>query len=128
MTNAMGLPDPAAVQLPAVIARNERTVERDFWKKLLRVAGYIPFADDAAAAYFCATDPATPRKVKGILFAALAYFVMPFDVIPDFLLGLGYTDDAAVLLAAYTACKTHITDAHRARARAWLFKAQPVAS
>jgi uncharacterized membrane protein YkvA (DUF1232 family) len=48
---------------------------------------------------------------------------MPFDVIPDFLIGLGYTDDLAVLLAAYTACKTYITDDHRAKARAWLLKA-----
>jgi uncharacterized membrane protein YkvA (DUF1232 family) len=116
----MDLPDPAAVQLPAVIARNERTVERDFWKKLLRVAGYIPFADDAAAAYFCATDPATPRKVKGILFAALAYFVMPFDVIPDFIAGFGFTDDAAVLAMAIGLVAKYITPEHRARAHAAL--------
>jgi uncharacterized membrane protein YkvA (DUF1232 family) len=58
-----------------------------------------------------------------MLFGALAYFVMPFDAIPDFLIGLGYTDDLAVLLAAYTLCKTHITDDHRAKARAWLLKA-----
>ena len=117
MHKALDLPDPTAVQLPAVVARNERAVECGFWKKLLRVAGYIPFADDAAAAYFCATDPATPRKVKGVLFAALAYFVMPFDVIPDFIAGLGYTDDAAVLAMALGLVARHITPEHRAEAR-----------
>jgi uncharacterized membrane protein YkvA (DUF1232 family) len=107
-------------QLPAVITRNERTVERDFWKKLLKVAGQIPFAEEAAAAYFCAIDPATPRRVKGMLFAALAYFVAPIDVIPDFIAGLGYTDDAAVLAAVIALVARHMKPSHHARARAAL--------
>jgi uncharacterized membrane protein YkvA (DUF1232 family) len=111
------LPDPAARQLPAVVARNERIVEKSFWRKLLKVAGQIPFAEDLAAAYFCATDPATPAKVKGVLFAALAYFVLPFDAIPDFVAGFGFTDDAAVLAIAIGLVSRHITDRHRARAR-----------
>jgi uncharacterized membrane protein YkvA (DUF1232 family) len=120
MASTIDLPDPASPQLPAVIARNERTVRNGFWKKLLRVAGHIPFADDAAAAYFCAIDPATPSKVRGILLAALAYFVMPFDVIPDFIAGLGFTDDAAVLAMAIGLVARHITPQHRAKARAAL--------
>ena len=52
--------DPDAAELPALIARNERIVREGFWKKLLKLAGKVPFADDAAAAYFCASDPATP--------------------------------------------------------------------
>lgn len=111
------LPDPTAYQLPAVITRNERVVEKSFWRKLLVVAGRIPFAEDLAAGYFCATDPATPGRVKGILFAALAYFVMPFDAIPDFIAGLGFTDDAAVLAMAISIVSRHITDEHRKRAR-----------
>jgi uncharacterized membrane protein YkvA (DUF1232 family) len=119
------LPDPAAIQLPATIARNEKVVDRDFWKKLRKVAGKIPFAEDAAAAYFCAVDPATPSKVKATLFAALAYFVMPFDIIPDFLAGIGYTDDAAVLALAISMVSKHITEAHRIRARAALHIPEP---
>ncbi|HWA31618.1 MAG TPA: YkvA family protein [Rhizomicrobium sp.] len=114
------LPNPAAYQLPAVIARNERIVEKSFWQKLLKIAGQIPFAEDLAAAYYCATDPATPNKVKGVLFAALAYFVMPIDAIPDFITGLGFTDDAAVLAMAIGIVSRHITDKHRARARSAL--------
>src|SRR6201986_2354682 len=120
MANTMELPDPAAPQLPAVIARNESIVRDGFWKKLLKLAGMVPFADDAAAAYFCATDPATPGKVRGVLLAALAYFVMPFDVIPDFIAGLGFTDDAAVLAMAIGLVAKHITPEHRAKARAAL--------
>lgn len=104
-------------QLPAVIARNERTVERGFWKKLLKVAGQIPFAEEAAAAYFCAVDPATPTRVKGMLFAALAYFVSPIDAIPDFIAGLGFTDDAAVLAAVVALVARHMKPSHHARAR-----------
>ena len=109
--------DPDAAQLPAVIARNERIVRDGFWKMLLRLAGKVPFADDAAAAYFCAVDPATPRNVKAVLLAALAYFVLPFDAIPDFIAGLGFTDDAAVLAMALSLVARHVTPEHRARAR-----------
>jgi uncharacterized membrane protein YkvA (DUF1232 family) len=122
------MPNPTAVQLPATIARNERIVEEAFWKKLLKVAGKIPFAEDAAAAYFCAVDPKTPSKVKAILLAALAYFVMPFDIIPDFVVGLGFTDDAAVLAMALTLVAGQITDEHRRRARAALHIPEPDAT
>jgi uncharacterized membrane protein YkvA (DUF1232 family) len=121
----MDLPDPKAVQLPAVIARNQRTVERSFWKKLLKVAGRIPFAEDLAAAYFCAVDPLTPGRVRGVLFAALAYFVIPTDVIPDFIAGFGFTDDAAVLATAIGLVSGHIKPCHRERARAALNIPEP---
>ena len=114
------LPDPAAIQLPAVNARNRSTVERGFWKKLLKVAGRIPFAEDLAAAYSCAIDPLTPGRVKGVLIAALAYFVIPTDAIPDFIAGFGFTDDAAVLATAIGLVAGHIKPRHRERARAAL--------
>jgi uncharacterized membrane protein YkvA (DUF1232 family) len=113
----MSLPEPSVVHLPATIAQNARTVERGFWHKLLRLAGRLPFADDAAAAYFCATDPATPTRVRGLLLAALAYFVTPIDAIPDFVAGLGFTDDAAVLAMVLGMVARHIRPDHVARAR-----------
>lgn len=113
----MHLPDPTVVHLPATIAQNARTVERGFWRKLLALAGRVPFADDAAAAYFCAVDPATPTRVRGVLLAALAYFVTPVDAIPDFIAGLGFTDDAAVLAMALGLVSRHIRPEHVARAR-----------
>ena len=111
---------PERTALPAVIARNRSTVERGFWKKLLKVAGRIPFTEELAAAYYCATDPATPTRVKGVLFAALAYFVIPIDAIPDFVAGLGFTDDAAVLALAISMVSRHIQPLHHGRARAAL--------
>ena len=105
---------------------DEQIVRDGFWHKARKTLGRIPFTEDAVAAFHCATDGATPLPVRATLFGALAYFVLPFDVVPDFLLGLGYTDDAAVLLAAFTTCKTYITEDHRAKARAWLNKEQGV--
>jgi uncharacterized membrane protein YkvA (DUF1232 family) len=107
---------------------DEHIVREGFWTKARQTLGKVPFTEDAVAAFYCATDAATPMAVRVTLFGALAYFVVPFDLIPDFIAGLGYTDDAAVLLAAFTACKSSITEEHRAKARAWLLKAEPAAS
>ena len=59
-------------------------------------------------------------RVKGVLLAALAYFVIPTDAIPDFVAGLGFTDDAAVLAVAISMVSRHMTPQHRERARAAL--------
>lgn len=102
--------------------RHEQTVKQGFWPKLARVLARVPFAEDAIAAYYCAFDPATPVQVRGILLAALAYFILPFDALPDFILGLGFTDDMAVLFTAISLIRTHMTPAHRDRAKAALEK------
>jgi uncharacterized membrane protein YkvA (DUF1232 family) len=103
--------------LPMVVTRNEEAVKDGFWPKLARALASIPFAETVVAAYYCAFDPRTPLRVKGILLAALAYFVMPFDAIPDFILGLGFTDDMAVLFTAINLIRTHLTPDHYAKAR-----------
>nr|WP_316656774.1 YkvA family protein [uncultured Gellertiella sp.] len=93
-------------------ARREKTVREKFWGVLRKSARHIPFARDAVAAYYCAVDPVTPRRVKGVLLAALAYFVMPFDVIPDVFAVIGFTDDLAVMTAALALVRGHIRDDH----------------
>lgn len=102
---------------PAGLERSERMVRREFWTKLAGSLSRIPFAEQAVAAYYCAIDPATPLKVKGTLFAALAYFVLPFDLVPDVILGLGFTDDMAVLVTAFNLIRNHLRPHHRERAR-----------
>ena len=97
--------------------RREEEVRRTFWDHLRRFAGRIPFATDLVAAYYCATDPQTPLKVRATLFAALAYFVLPIDVLPDLLVLVGFTDDLAVLMAAISMVSGHMRPEHYARAR-----------
>jgi|TARA_Y100001934_G_scaffold231840_1_gene280224 uncharacterized membrane protein YkvA (DUF1232 family) len=94
----------------------EKMVREGLWTKLRRAIGSIDFAREAVAAWYCARDPATPARVKAILIGALAYFILPTDVIPDVLIGLGFTDDAAVFWAAWQAVSSHITEDHRQQA------------
>jgi uncharacterized membrane protein YkvA (DUF1232 family) len=106
------------------VLEDEAIVREGFWRKVRATLGKVPFSEEAVAAYYCATDSATPLPIRATLFGALAYFVMPFDAIPDIFLGLGFTDDAAVLVAAFTAARTYITPLHRDKARDWLLKAR----
>ena len=98
--------------------RDQQRTEQGFWRKLRRHAGRIPFIDQLLAAYYCAIDPKTPLQARAILYGALAYFILPFDLVPDFIAGLGYTDDAAVLAAAIRSILPHIKDDHRNQAKA----------
>ena len=102
---------------PETLARDERTVWRGFWRKVRATLGRVPFLEDALAAYFCAMDRRTPTRVKAVLMAALAYFVLPTDMVPDFIAGFGFTDDATVLAFAIGAVAPAIKERHRAQAR-----------
>jgi uncharacterized membrane protein YkvA (DUF1232 family) len=62
---------------------DEQRVRAAFWPKAKRAAARLPFAEDLLAAYYCAFDRATPLQVKATLVGALAYFILPFDFIPD---------------------------------------------
>lgn len=92
-------------------------VRKNFWKTLKKTAGKVPFTEDLVASYYCALDTKTPARVRATLLAALAYFVLPFDFVPDLLVGIGFTDDMAVLMAALASVRRHITPAHYAAAR-----------
>jgi uncharacterized membrane protein YkvA (DUF1232 family) len=96
---------------------DENEVREKFWHTAKKAARHIPFMEDVVAAYYCALDRNTPLRAKGILLAALGYFILPTDAIPDFVFGLGFTDDVAVLTAAIAAVRAHITPAHRLAAR-----------
>src|SRR4051812_28366402 len=102
------------------LAQDQDSLRRRFWRKLKRVAAHLPFAEDLVAAYYCAFDRQTPRHVQAALLGAIAYFVLPFDFVPDMLPILGFTDDAAVLATAIRTVAAHITPDHREAARSAL--------
>lgn len=108
--------DEDRANLPMAIEKNQRRA-RKVVPKLIKYIGRIPFAEELASAYFCALDKQTPARVKGVLLAALGYFVMPTDLAPDFLIGLGFTDDAAVLAMALSIVGAHIKPHHQRAAR-----------
>ncbi len=103
---------------PVKLKRDQAKVERKFWDKLRKYIRHIPFVDDLIAAYYCAMDPATPPHVKAVLFGALAYFIMPIDMVPDVIAWIGFTDDAALLYAALRIVAPHIKGRHRQQAKA----------
>jgi len=114
-------PDHTAGFEPAEqLAKDRESVRRRFWIKLKRVVAGLPFAEDLLAAYYCAFDKQTPRHVQVALLGAIAYFILPFDFIPDMMPILGFTDDAAVLATAIRLVATHIRAEHREAARAAL--------
>ena len=101
---------------------DEALVNQGFWDKLRKTLGQVPFIEDALAAYYCATDGKTPIYVKAVLMGALAYFIVPYDVIPDFIPGLGFTDDAAILATAISAVRSALRAELFDAARAFLKK------
>jgi uncharacterized membrane protein YkvA (DUF1232 family) len=92
--------------------KQEEKVRRRFWPTFRKAARQIPFSRDVAAAYYCAIDRETPLRVRGILLAALGYFVLPIDAVPDVLAVIGFTDDIAVLTAAFSLINRHIKERH----------------
>ncbi len=97
--------------------KKHKTIRVKFWPKFKKYVGKIPFSDDILAAYYCAFDTNTPRKVRGVLLAALAYFILPLDFVPDFIIGLGFSDDATVLMTAFGLVSQYIKPEHRKKAK-----------
>jgi uncharacterized membrane protein YkvA (DUF1232 family) len=102
---------------PETMARDERIVRDGFWRQLRKFVGRIPFAEDVVATYYCAFDSQTPLAARAVLLGAVAYFVTPLDMIPDFIPVLGFTDDATVLATAIAVAGANIRAWHRERAR-----------
>ncbi|MFN3816715.1 YkvA family protein [Brevundimonas sp.] len=104
--------EPSRALVPATIKVNAERVRRGFWPKIRRTATRIPFAREAVAAWHAARDPETPFRAKAMMLAGLGYFVMPVDVIPDVFVGIGFTDDAAVIAAMIALVGSHIRGRH----------------
>ncbi len=94
----------------------EEFEKEGFFKKTKKLAGKIPFIPDALALYYCMIDVDTPLVTKMTIAGALAYFVVPVDMIPDVVGPVGYADDAAAILAV----SAFIQDRHREQAKEFL--------
>jgi uncharacterized membrane protein YkvA (DUF1232 family) len=120
--NARDVLDPKKALVPATVRVNEQRVTRGFWPKIRKVASKAPFAAEALSLWWCAKDPTTPASAKGMMFAALAYFVLPTDAIPDILPAIGLTDDAAVIAAVIAIVGRNLKPRHKAEAQNFLTK------
>jgi uncharacterized membrane protein YkvA (DUF1232 family) len=88
--------------------------ESSFWDKLLQFAKTAgrEVVHKALILYYVGCDPATPVWAKGIIAAALGYFIIPLDAIPDITPFVGYADDLGALVAAMAAVASCITKEH----------------
>ncbi|QJD29023.1 YkvA family protein [Methylococcus geothermalis] len=54
-----------------------------------------------------------PWQSLSLIVAAVVYFVMPVDLIPDFILSLGFADDAALLAWTFRQVRSDLDDFRR---------------
>jgi len=92
--------------------------EERFWRKLTRFGKRAgrEVALKALQLYFVLKRPDVPIWAKSTIVGALGYFISPLDAIPDFIAGVGYTDDASVLAAALVAVSIYIDEDVKRRA------------
>lgn len=76
--------------------------------------------DKALTGYYVMTDPKTPRRAKIVLLGALAYLVLPTDLIPDFIPAVGFTDDAGAIALAMLRVAASVRPRHREQAKSRL--------
>jgi uncharacterized membrane protein YkvA (DUF1232 family) len=68
--------------------------------------------------FYCLQDRDTPTWAKGVIIGALAYLILPVDLIPDIIPGAGYSDDWGALVAALATVAAYVKDVHKAKAAA----------
>ena len=70
--------------------------------------------------YYVLKSPNTPGKDRAKILGALGYFLLPIDVIPDFIPIAGFTDDLAALTWGVICVMKSITPEVKAQAAAKL--------
>jgi uncharacterized membrane protein YkvA (DUF1232 family) len=97
----------------------DRYSEESFWEKLAKyaLAAGRELIEMVLTIYYCMLDKDTPEWAKAIIIGALGYFISPVDAVPDVVPVVGYTDDLAVLGAAFMAVAAHIKPEHKKKAR-----------
>ena len=92
-------------------AYSENYSEHSFFKKLRNFAAKAgkDLILKVLILYYASKEPGCPAWAKAAIYGALGYFVLPTDVIPDFIPGIGYTDDLAILAGALCKIAMYIT-------------------
>lgn len=82
--------------------------EEEFQKKLSNLPNTIgrKVIEQALTLYVLVRDPKVPKMPKASIIAALGYFILPVDFIPDFLPG-GFLDDLAVMSIVVAQLRTY---------------------
>ncbi|KYD10096.1 YkvA family protein [Heyndrickxia sporothermodurans] len=93
--------------------------DHKFWDKLKKygkkAGGVVVYA--VLLLYYTLQKPTVPKKTKVFIIGALGYFILPTDLLPDFLPGIGYVDDLGALGAAVLQVAAHIDKEVKAKAK-----------
>lgn len=89
-----------------------------FWDKVTRYARRAgrEVVEKALWLHYAAQDSQTPTWAKATMYGALAYFILPADMVPDLIPGAGFADDLGAIVAAVSTVAVYITPTVRARA------------
>ena len=93
--------------------------ENSFWNKVTYYAkkAGVKLIYIALLLYYYLQSSHVSTKDKAIIYGALGYFIFPFDIIPDYIPFIGYTDDLTVMIYAYNRVKSNIDDNIREKAK-----------
>ena len=93
--------------------------EKKFWDKVKKHAKAIgrDTLEKALILFYALKDPDTPAWAKGVIIGALGYLILPTDMIPDFLPGAGFSDDAVSIATALLTIAGSIKEEHKRKAR-----------
>lgn len=90
-----------------------------FWEKLKKVArrAGVKLVYAALLLFYVLRNPGTPVGDRAKIIGALGYFILPVDLIPDFIPVAGYTDDLAALTWALYSISKNVTPEVKIQAR-----------
>ena len=96
--------------------------DKDFLEKILNYAkaAGINVIYVGLLLFYTLQNPNLPKKLKALVMGSLGYFILPIDLIPDFIPMAGYTDDLTVLLAAIGVVAMYIDDESKEKSKAKL--------
>ena len=108
------MPKENEVIIPEVVDEkySENYSEDSFWDKIkttLKKAG-SKLIYQALQLFYAMQNPDCPIAIKGAIIAALGYFILPIDLVPDFLPVVGFADDLTAISSAIAMAHMYIDD------------------
>ena len=80
-----------------IIKYGKHFTNKRFMSFASHIGKNLTFLRQAVVLFLCFRDPETPKYVKAVIAGALGYLIIPMDMMPDAVAGLGWLDDLAVL-------------------------------
>lgn len=93
--------------------------ESQLFVKLGKVAGLLSqkVLFSVLVLYYLLSDKSVPLKVRSVFVGALGYFILPTDLVADFLPLIGFTDDIALISFIIAKATEYITPEIKQKAR-----------